>query len=138
VIVYDLTCEDNHIFEGWFKDRAAFEEQKGKKLIVCPVCGSLNIEMVPSSMAIVGKGSQEKELPSPRDQASTITLKMLSDFVDKHFDNVGDRFAEVALKMHHGEEEKRNIKGYTTKAEEETLKEEGIQFIKIPTPKFDS
>lgn len=138
MIVYDLTCQDKHIFEGWFKDRAAYEKQKEKKLIVCPVCGSLDIEMVPSSVAIVGKGSQEREVTQPRDRTPAMNLKMLSDFIDKHFDNVGDHFAEVALKMHRGEEEKRNIKGYTTKTEEETLKEEGVQFIKIPTPKFDS
>jgi len=42
------------------------------------------------------------------------------------------------LKIHYGEEEKRNIKGTSTPEEEETLKEEGVQFIKIPLPKMDS
>ena len=51
---------------------------------------------------------------------------------------MGDRFAEVAIRIHQGEEEKRNIRGTTTKDEEETLREEGINFIKIPAPKFDS
>ena len=55
VIIYDLKCEKNHIFEGWFNDRTAFEEQKGKKLVSCPVCGSSNIEIVPSSITVMGK-----------------------------------------------------------------------------------
>jgi len=51
---------------------------------------------------------------------------------------VGSGFAEVAIRMHNGEEEKRNIKGTTTGDEEKMLKEEGIHFIKIPLPKYDS
>ena len=33
---------------------------------------------------------------------------------------------------------KRNIKGTTTPQEEDSLREEGVQFIKIPIPKMDS
>ena len=138
MIVYDLVCRDNHKFEGWFKDLAAFEDQKKNKLIVCPVCGSSDVDMVPPSLAIMGKGSETETDRQPSGQSPEISLKMLNDFIEKNFDNVGNRFAEVALKIKRGEEEKRNIKGYTTKDEEETLKEEGVQFIKIPMPKLNS
>jgi hypothetical protein len=37
-----------------------------------------------------------------------------------------------ALKIHYGEVEKRNIKGTATTEEEVILKEEGVQFFKIP------
>lgn len=63
---------------------------------------------------------------------------MIHEYIDRHFDDVGSRFADIALKIHHGEEEKRNIKGTTTAAEEETLKDEGVQFMKLPTIKLDS
>jgi hypothetical protein len=36
--------------------------------------------------------------------------------------------------MHYGVEEPRNIRGTTTEAEEKMLRDEGIQFIKIPLP----
>jgi len=65
-------------------------------------------------------------------------LEMINDFVTKNFDDVGSRFAEVALKIHRGEEQRRNIRGVTTDKEEETLREEGVEFMKIPVPKFDS
>lgn len=65
-------------------------------------------------------------------------LEMLHQFLDKNFEEVGDKFAEVAMKIHTGEEDKRNIKGTTTKEEEDALKEAGVRFIKIPAPKFDS
>ena len=55
MIIYDLKCRDGHKFEGWFKDRSAFEEQKAKTLIACPVCGIDDVTMIPSSVTIVGK-----------------------------------------------------------------------------------
>jgi hypothetical protein len=61
----------------------------------------------------------------------------LQEYIHKNFDNVGDKFAEVALRIHHGEEDSRNIRGTATGSEEETLREEGVQFIKMPLPKFD-
>ncbi len=56
------------------------------------------------------------------------------DFVEKNFDNVGCEFAKEALKIHYGAAEPRNIRGVSTKEEEKTLTDEGIQFIKIPIP----
>ena len=70
--------------------------------------------------------------PSPQK-----VLRQFHEYIQNQFDNVGDKFAEVALRIHHGEEDGRNIRGTTTGSEEETLREEGIQFIKIPLPKFD-
>jgi hypothetical protein len=47
---------------------------------------------------------------------------------------VGCDFAKEALKIHYGAAEPRNIRGVSTKEEEKTLTDEGIQFIKIPMP----
>ena len=139
MIIFDLKCEKGHKFEGWFKDRTAFEEQKTQKLIICPICGSAKAEMVPSSIAVMSRDHKPSEAKSPDVELSPMKfLQMIHDHIEKHFENVGDRFAETALKIHHGEEEHRNIRGKTTIAEEETLKQEGVPFIKIPAPKFDS
>jgi hypothetical protein len=139
VIIYDLKCEKRHKFEGWFKDLASFEEQKAQKLITCPMCGSADVAMVPSSIAVMGKSREIKERKTgATDVSPAKMLEMIHDFVSKNFDDVGDRFAEVALKIHRGEESKRNIRGITTDKEEVTLREEGVEFVKIPVPKFDS
>jgi hypothetical protein len=139
VIIYDLKCEKQHKFEGWFKDLAAFEEQKAGKLITCPLCGSSDVAMVPSSIAVMGKSRELKERKANLADLSPMKmLEMINDFVAKNFDDVGERFAEVALKIHRGEEQKRNIRGVTTDKEDETLREEGVEFMKIPAPKFDS
>ncbi|HET6488833.1 MAG TPA: DUF1178 family protein [Syntrophales bacterium] len=139
MIIYDLKCDKKHKFEGWFKDLAAFEQQKSQKLITCPICGSAEVAMVPSSIAVMGKS---RELKDPKASATDLSpmkmLEMIHDFVSKNFDDVGNRFTEVALKIHRGEETRRNIRGVTTEKEEETLRDEGVDFVKIPAPKFDS
>lgn len=139
MIIYDLKCDKKHKFEGWFKDLASFEEQKARKLITCPMCGSAEVAMVPSSIAVMGKSRELKERnASATDLSPMKMLERIHDFVSKNFDDVGNRFTEVALKIHRGEESKRNIRGITTEKEEETLREEGVDFVKIPAPKFDS
>jgi len=138
VIIYDLKCKNNHKFEGWFKDRSNFEEQQKARLITCPVCGGSEVDMVPSTVAIMGK---DMKVPKRMDSTEISGMKMLqalNEYVNRHFEDVGEKFTEVALKIHHGDEERRNIKGTTTPREEETLREEGVDFVKIPVPKFDS
>ena len=138
MIIYDLRCGKGHKFEGWFKDRLAFEKQKTEKRITCPICGGSDIEMAPSSPAIMGKDIRSSERDNTRDMSPVTSLRKVQEFLNKNFDDVGDKFAEIAMKIHHGEEDRRNIKGTTTECEEENLREEGVQFFKIPLPKFDS
>jgi hypothetical protein len=138
VIIYDLKCEKGHMFEGWFQDQLAWNLQKSQKLVSCPVCSSSNIEIVPSSVTIMGKDSRAANKLQEKEVSPIKALQVLHQYIDKNFEDVGDKFAEVALKIHCGEEEKRNIKGTTTPQEENSLKEEGVQFIKIPLLKMDS
>ncbi|MBU2055547.1 MAG: DUF1178 family protein [Proteobacteria bacterium] len=137
VIIYDLRCRNAHKFEGWFKDRGAFEQQKTERLIACPVCGEADVTLVPSSVAIRGRDARSASEKQKTEVSPLKVLREFQEYINKHFDDVGGRFAEVALRIHHGEEERKNIRGTTTSSEEETLLEEGVQFIKIPLPKFD-
>jgi hypothetical protein len=138
VIIFDLKCENGHKFDGWFKDRQAFIEQNSQKLVACPICNSCCVDIVPSSVAIVGKDSRSTGKMEEKENSPLKALQAFHQYIDKNFEDVGNQFAEVALKIHFGEEEKRNIKGTTTPQEDESLREEGVQFIKIPIPKMDS
>ena len=137
VIIYDLQCCDGHKFEGWFKDRGAFDEQRMQKLIACPLCGTVETVLIPSSVAVRGRENRSFDTTTQDGEPPLKILRALQEYIHKNFDNVGDKFAEVALRIHHGDEEGRNIRGTATGSEEETLREEGVQFIKIPLPKFD-
>ena len=137
MIIYDLKCRDGHKFEGWFKDRGAFDEQRLQRIIACPVCGNTETELILSSVAVRGRDSRSAATTKQIGEPPLKLLQELQEYIHKNFDNVGDKFAEVALRIHHGEEESRNISGTATVSEEETLREEGVQFVKMPLPKFD-
>jgi len=49
-------------------------------------------------------------------------------------DDVGDRFAEEARRIHYGETEERGIRGQTTPEEARELVEEGIELLALPIP----
>ncbi len=131
MIVFDLQCSNDHLFEGWFKDGGAYEAQLEHALIVCPVCGSTAVSKVPSAFAIKSSPSASEEPPSREKMADL--GKKLAEFVDKNFTDVGCDFAREALKIHYGAVAPRNIRGVSTVDEEKTLKEEGVQFFKFPS-----
>jgi hypothetical protein len=64
LIIYDVKCENGHKFEGWFKDRQAWIEQNARRLVCCPVCNSSNVEIVPSSVAIMAVSYTHLTLPT--------------------------------------------------------------------------
>jgi hypothetical protein len=132
MIAYDLQCVNGHAFEGWFEDSEAYQAQKKKKLIACPACNETHVGRIPSTFAI--KSSPIPKKVSAEEDNLKRVGKEIVDFVEKNFDDVGCDFAKEALKIHYGVEEPRNIRGVSTKEEEKMLKEEGIDFLKIPMP----
>jgi len=92
------------------------------------------VDNMPSTFAIRSSQTFKPKALSPQEAALAKIGKEAIEFVEKNFDNVGCDFAKEALKIHYGATEPRNIRGVSTKEEEKTLKEEGIQFFKIPMP----
>jgi len=132
MIAYDLQCSLGHSFEGWFEDGQAYENQKKRGLVTCPVCNDTSVSRIPSTFAI--KSSQNPgSFPTKQAELDKIGMKIV-DFVQKNFDDVGCDFTKEALKIHYGAVEPRNIRGVSTKEEEKTLEEEGIEFFKVPMP----
>jgi hypothetical protein len=134
MIAYDLQCTNDHTFEGWFEDRKAYLSQQKKNLIACPVCNDTAVDIVPSTFAIKSAQSSKPQQPAADEDALQKISEKAIDFVEKNFDDVGCDFAKEALKIHYGASEPRNIRGVSTKEEEKTLENEGIQFFKIPVP----
>jgi hypothetical protein len=134
MIAYDLQCGNGHCFEGWFEDAETFEKQCSKGLVSCPVCDDTNVVRLPSTFAIKGvKRSALDQPPVPKSPAEAeVMARAVVDYVEKNFDNVGSDFAKEALKIHYGASEPRNIRGSSTPQEEETLRQEGVEFIKFP------
>lgn len=131
MIAFDLICSNGHLFECWFKDSASFEEQQAAGIINCPICDDTQVVKVLSPFMIKKGSGERKKGEDVLHQA----LQVIHEYLDKHFEDVGPRFAEEALKMHHGEAERRNIRGTATNEEEVILREEGVQFFKVPIVK---
>ena len=132
MIAYDLQCVNGHAFEGWFEDSEAYLAQKKKGLIACPVCNDTGVSRIPSTFAI--KSSTIPRNISLQEENLKKIGKEIVDFIEQNFDDVGCDFAKEALKIHYGVEQPRNIRGVSTKEEEKILKEEGVEFLKIPMP----
>ena len=132
MIAYDLQCSNGHTFEGWFEDEIGYKTQQKKNLISCPICDSTSVHRIPSTFSIKSSNASAG-VQKPLSEIERVG-KQIIDYVEKNFDDVGADFAKEALKIHYGATEPRNIKGVSTKQEEETLKEEGVEFFKIPMP----
>ena len=132
MIAYDLQCVNGHAFEGWFEDSEAYLAQKERGLIACPICNDTAVSRIPSTFAI--KSSAVPRNVSLQDENLKKIGKEIVNFIEKNFDDVGCDFAKEALKIHYGVEQPRNIRGVSTKQEEKMLKEEGVEFLKIPMP----
>jgi hypothetical protein len=137
MIAFDLQCSNGHLFEGWFKNLESYEKQKARKLVSCPHCNDTKIKKVLSPVAAIKAVSS----PAPEPDARNIDYKKLAkemvNYINREFEDLGTDFAKEALKIHYGVSKERNIRGSATENEETLLKEEGIQFIKLPMIKTE-
>lgn len=138
MIVFDLVCEFDHEFEGWFKNAGDFESQQTTGLLTCPMCGTDNVIKVPS-VSHINLGKKEKQLAELMDiqQNAEALSNKITEYVTNNFEDVGEDFAEVSKKMHYGEENERNIFGSATLEDALELHEEGIDVIPLPSTKKD-
>jgi len=140
MIVFDLACGCGYTFEGWFQDRQDFESQQTASFLVCPICNSRDIRKILSPVRARSSKNDAHETvhacteKSDTPSNSTNTLETLQKFIEENFEDVGTELATESLKIHYGVSVPRNIRGITTELEEKKLKEEGINFLKIPLP----
>jgi hypothetical protein len=137
MIAIDLKCSRDHYFEGWFANLDAFCQQRRDGEIQCPVCEDTLISRLLSPVAIRRHGDSLPESAPEAAPEAGLAKKWqeIRTFLQEHFEEVGTDFAKEALKMHYGAAEKRNIKGVSTADEEKTLRDEGVEFFKVPVPK---
>jgi hypothetical protein len=135
--VLDLQCEHQHVFEGWCASEDDYQEQLERGLLSCPVCGATEVHRMPSAPRLnLGRGEPPAEAPVAPEQRklAAIQAQMLRAMREliTNTEDVGERFAEEARAMHHGEIERRNIRGRTTPDVARELIEEGIDIVPLP------
>ena len=142
MIRYSLVCSNAHEFEGWFRSSEDFDVQSSAGLCACPECGSTSVSkalMRPNvttseSKAVVPAAPQDKQLVAVPPEAREFIekLKEIKAALLDGSENVGKRFAEEALKIHHGESESRAIYGEASAEDAQMLHEEGVEFLPLP------
>lgn len=141
MISFNLTCDNDHDFDGWFSSTQDFEGQKKRSLVSCPVCGSAAVTKSLMAPTVTTGRQKEKMAVATVDanrQAIAAELKSLRDKMTVGAEDVGRRFPEEARKIHYGESEERGIYGEANRDEVEGLLEEGVDVIPLPAVPEDA
>lgn len=120
MIRYTLACENQHRFESWFQNAAAFDSLVSSGHVKCINCGSGKITKTLMAPAIT---------PTATPPA---TLDKLRTEVETNSDYVGLSFAQEARDMHDGLIPTRSIYGEAKLDEAKKLVEEGVPVMPLP------
>jgi hypothetical protein len=131
--VLDLQCPHGHRFEGWFASAEDFESQLSRQLVACPICSATEVSRLPSAPRLNLSGASEGQAPAGNGEMQARVMRALREVLEKT-ENVGDRFAEEARRIHYNEAPARNIRGVTTPEDAKALVEEGIEVMPLPIP----
>ena len=134
VIQYSLHCSKGHTYDAWFKSAAAFDEQQGRGIVTCAMCGDSAVSKAPMAPSVARTDGEKLSLSSAHPDAVKFRemLRAYRKKVTSEADYVGDRFADEARKIHFEEVEARGIYGEATRDEVVALAEEGIDFMPLP------
>ena len=131
MIVYALSCNAGHAFEGWYASPEAFEKLSAAGHLECPSCGTKRVDKRPSAPYVHTQGSAAPAAPKTIDRDKAIGE--LRAFLLANTEDVGRKFAEIARRIHYGEEAHRGIRGRVTPEEATELQEEGVNAVSIST-----
>ncbi len=148
--VLNLQCAHGHGFEGWFASDEGFQSQLSAGQVQCPMCSSPQVVRLPSAprLNLSGAKAPSAELavvaPDPAAAVSPVNdtapsqrhaqwLQVVAHVL-KNTEDVGERFAEEARRIHYGEAEHRGIRGEASADERAALADEGIEVMPLPIP----
>jgi hypothetical protein len=141
--VFNLQCGSHHMFEGWFASEEDYASQVERGLLECPLCADKAVHKLPSAPRL-NLGAAETTVPARTAQQTVVAggpaqalqaaYLQLARRIVSETEDVGERFAEEARKIHYGETEERGIRGRASREETEALMEEGIAVMPLPLP----
>ena len=149
LICKSLYCSNQNSFDGWFQNIEAYQNQKSKGLILCPLCGSDDIikslttpsfrlsKVKSTDTEVEQKEVDDKNLRKPvrsNDKTNDISilLRAIKKEIKKNSEFVGDDFVKEVRSMQVDKTKERSIYGHGTKKEIEELKDEGVDVHNVP------
>ena len=90
MIVFDLRCTREHVFEAWFGSTEEFEGQKQAGYVECPLCGCRDIGKAVMAPAVSPKGNRivtdsERKTELKRLAAMQAEVEASCDYVGRGF-----------------------------------------------------
>jgi hypothetical protein len=154
MIVFDLRCSSEHVFEAWFGSSVAYDDQRARGLLSCPLCGDtqVNKAVMAPNIGVKGNRGTGASVPAAASSAGDATsppgkvpapaevkaaLQVLAQAQAKMLSQskwVGRAFADEARAMHDGSVAQAPIHGQTTIAEARALVDEGVPIAPLPMP----
>lgn len=160
MIRYALSCENAHLFDAWFRSSADYDAQEARGLLECPHCASKTVVkalMAPRVVThdeparpapamppapVVAAPPVPPPVPVPPPLAAALATPEGREIVGKlrelkakmleNSENVGNRFAEEARRIHYGEAPARVVHGEATADDARALLEEGVGILPLP------
>ncbi len=161
MIRYALVCSNDHPFESWFQDSAAFDGLEKRGQLACPMCGSSKVGKAlmapsvltsrrrqdikppagdPSPAALPSTGQaasppavvQPATLLSEKERHLRDMLRAVHREITEKSENVGRAFAIEARRIHEGDGPARSIYGEASRDEVEALLDDGIPLLPMP------
>ena len=145
--VLNLRCANGHGFEGWFGSEDDYMDQNGRGAVECPLCADKLIVRLPSAPRLNLSGAREPAAPAtpaasaaPAVQAEARPADLQAAWLQTvrelmaRTEDVGERFATEARRIHYGETPNRGIRGQATAEERAALQDEGIETVTVPLP----
>jgi len=139
--VLNLRCANGHSFEGWFASDDEFMDQNGAGMIDCPMCADRIISRMPSAPRLNLSGARVATTAAPEAATAVATNDLQTAWLQAvrqviaRTEDVGERFAEEARRIHYGEIESRGIRGQATPEQRAELLDEGIEVVALPMPR---
>ncbi len=142
MIRYTLACDNDHQFESWFANSAAYEALRAAGHVACPDCGSMGVSKALMAPAVRPARAASEAPPHPAPAAPApapaqatdraAALRRLKAEIEAKSDYVGLSFATEARKMHAGEVPERMIHGEARPEDARALIEEGVPVAPLP------
>ncbi|MGH1368651.1 MAG: DUF1178 family protein [Maritimibacter sp.] len=157
MIRYTLKCDNDHGFDSWFQNAAAFESLAAAGHLACPDCGSSAVHkslMTPRVTTARRKADAPNQTPEPMQatsqqaptaptaqnpasppepaQGPEADIAKIKKHIEANSDYVGLEFATQARAMHDGSAPERSIFGEAKPEEALKLLDEGIPVMPLP------
>ena len=138
MVVYTVTLEHSHSFDGWFDAADKFDKQRANRQISVPNCSATDVTRQLSAPYVNTGATHTSPIATKQTETALAGLNpqhLQSKFIEyiiQNTEDVGAKCPEEARKIYYGETDNRSIRGEASGEAIKELQEEGIDVYGLP------